>query len=304
MQKFYSNGKLLLSGEYLILDGAIGLALPTTYGQSMEVMTSKDHNELHWVSLDQNDKPWFEASFRLADLSIINLKGDEQVALALQKILTQAKMMGSDFLRSTEGRKVSTKLEFPSDWGLGSSSTLINNIAQWAKVNAFSLLFDSFGGSGYDIACAQHDSAILYQLNNHLPQVQTVQFDPPFKDQIYFVHLNQKQVSRDSINSYRSKKTGEKAIKRISALSEKLLNANNITDFNSYLKEHESILASILETRPVQEKLFPDFGGQTKSLGAWGGDFIMATGDTSTKEYFDQKGFHTVISYDSMIKTS
>lgn len=304
MQKFYSNGKLLLSGEYLILDGAIGLALPTTYGQSLEVTTTNNHEELHWVSLDHNDQTWFEANFRLADLNIVNLKGDKQVAITLQKILTQAKMMGSDFLKSAEGTKVSTKLQFPSDWGLGSSSTLINNIAQWAKVNAFNLLFESFGGSGYDIACAQHNTAILYQLNNNLPQVQTVQFDPSFKDQIYFVHLNQKQVSRDSINTYRSKKKSDIALKRISELSEALLNAKDITDFNSCLKEHESILASILETRPVQEKLFPDFDGQTKSLGAWGGDFIMATGDASTKEYFEQKGFHTVIPYSSMIKTT
>ena len=67
---------------------------------------------------------------------------------------------------------------------------------------------------------------------------------------------------------------------------------------------HENIIAKIIQQKPVQLALFSDYFGQTKSLGAWGGDFIMATGDTSTKEYFDQKGFHTVIPYDSMIKTS
>jgi hypothetical protein len=38
MQKtFYSNGKLLITGEYLILDGAKGLALPTKMGQNLSV---------------------------------------------------------------------------------------------------------------------------------------------------------------------------------------------------------------------------------------------------------------------------
>ena len=32
-QTFYSNGKLLITGEYVVLDGAKALALPTKFGQ-------------------------------------------------------------------------------------------------------------------------------------------------------------------------------------------------------------------------------------------------------------------------------
>ena len=32
---FYSNGKLLITGEYVVLDGAKALALPTKYGQNL-----------------------------------------------------------------------------------------------------------------------------------------------------------------------------------------------------------------------------------------------------------------------------
>jgi hypothetical protein len=53
----------------------------------------------------------------------------------------------------------------------------------------------------------------------------------------------------------------------------------------------------------VQQRFFSDFKGQTKSLGAWGGDFILATGDETTIDYFKLKGYHTVIPYTSMIKT-
>ena len=38
---FYSNGKLLLTGEYVVLDGATALAIPTKYGQYLEISASE-----------------------------------------------------------------------------------------------------------------------------------------------------------------------------------------------------------------------------------------------------------------------
>ena len=225
------------------------------------------------------------------------------MAETLKKILLQAKKTNTAFLDTTNGIHVTTKLSFPRNWGLGTSSTLINNIAQWAKVDAFNLLFNSFGGSGYDIACAQNDQAITYQLKKGIPSIETVSFNPLFKDQLYFVHLNKKQVSSESIKAYKSNKTDAKAIQRITEISKNILAVNTISDFDSLLKEHESILSIILREEPVQQRLFSDFKGQIKSLGAWGGDFILATGDKSTPDYFRQKGYQTVIPYTSMIKT-
>ena len=66
-------------------------------------------------------------------------------------------------------------------------------MAQWANIDAYILLEMTFGGSGYDIACAQTNSPIIYQLENEIPNFKTVSFNPTFKDQIYFVYLNQKQ---------------------------------------------------------------------------------------------------------------
>ncbi len=65
---------------------------------------------------------------------------------------------------------MNTHLDFPRDWGLGSSSTLINNVAQWAQVDPFDLHFKVSNGSGYDIACANEDSPIVYSTQN---QIQT-----------------------------------------------------------------------------------------------------------------------------------
>lgn len=304
MHKFYSNGKLLLSGEYLILDGALGLALPTQFGQELMVNTVDDHNKLNWTSLDEKGLVWFEANYSLPELEIIDFKGDKKVAETLQKILLQAKKTNTAFLNaSKEGFQVTTALSFPRDWGLGTSSTLINNIAQWAEVDAFNLLFKSFGGSGYDIACAQHDQAIAYQLKGNIPSIESVIFDPSFKDQLYFVHLNKKQISSESIKVYKRNKTDEKAIQKITEISKSLVRTKTISDFNTLLKEHESILSSILKEQTIQQRFFSDFKGQIKSLGAWGGDFILASGDHNTIDYFKLKGYQTVIPYASMIKT-
>jgi len=53
--------------------------------------------------------------------------------------------------------------------------------------------------------------------------------------------------------------------------------------------------------KTVQEIYFSDYFGQTKSLGAWGGDFILATGNEDTSKYFKEKGFQTVIPYQDLI---
>jgi len=90
---------------------------------------------------------------------------------------------------------------------LGTSSTLINNIAQWLQIDAFELLNNSFGGSGYDIACAQYDTPIFYRLENQKPNVTPVDFQPQFASNLYFVYLNQKQNSKNAIAAYYNKNT-------------------------------------------------------------------------------------------------
>lgn len=304
MQKFFSNGKLLLSGEYLILDGAMGLALPTVLGQELTVRSGEQSGLLTWQSFDEKGVMWFEANFGLPNLNIIDFIGDQQVATTLQRILLQARKANASFLNDQQSMHASATLQFPRIWGLGSSSTLINNIAQWAGINPYDLLFKSFGGSGYDIACAGSEKALLYQLLSGIPKVKQVNFNPVFKDHLFFVHLNRKQVSSKSIRSYQKKTKDPKKVAAISAISQKLLSVADQQDFNQLLKQHEDILSQVLNTLPVQQHLFPDFEGQIKSLGAWGGDFVLVSGDKTSPTYFREKGFNTVIPYASMIKTS
>ena len=301
-QTYYSNGKLLLSGEYVILDGAKGLALPTRFGQSLHVVESPTKT-LTWTSFDEKGESWFKAAYELPTLNL-RAFSDIEKAEKLKQILNGAKKLNPTFLGNSQGYSIETKLGFPTDWGLGSSSTLINNIAQWASVDAHKLLWNSFGGSGYDISCAQHDTPILYQLNSGKPMVMPTVFNPPYKEELYFIHLNKKQDSRKAIANYRNKLFDKTTlVAKITSISEKMLLAEGVEALESLIVAHERLLSEVLEMQPIKEK-FKDYFGAIKSLGGWGGDFVLATGNEKTPDYFKAKGFTTVIPYQEMILNS
>jgi mevalonate kinase len=305
---FYSNGKLLLTGEYVVLDGAKSLAVPTKFGQDLQVEKIVE-KQLIWGSFTDTGECWFEAIFALPKIRLLSCtfaaekEGNaEFIAETLQTILCEARKLNLDFLQTENGFMVKTKLTFPRNWGLGSSSTLVNNIANWAKIDAFTLLANSFSGSGYDIACAQNNTPILYRLENKKPIIQKVQFDPNFKEDLFFVHLNKKQNSREGIAKYRENQGNiQQEIAEISQLSSQILSTKTLVDFEKLIAEHERIISAIVQLKPVKEVLFPDYLGEIKSLGAWGGDFVLATGNASTPKYFIDKGFKTVIPYKKMV---
>lgn len=301
-QTFYSNGKLLLTGEYLVLDGAKALALPTKMGQNLQVVTH-DKPTISWKSFDADGTIWFEDELELD--AIINYKeaAESSVKNTLLTILHHAHLLQPSFFQETVGYQIETALTFPKKWGLGTSSTLINNLAQWLKIDAFELLNNSFGGSGYDIACAQNDTPIFYQLENQKPNVTPLDFQPEFVTNLYFVYLNQKQSSKNAIAAYYNKKHEKlkQNIANINKLSDAVATAKNIKSFANALQLHENELSAILELLTVQEALFSDFDGVVKSLGAWGGDFILAISLEDPTAYFSSKGYSTVIPYKEMI---
>ena len=166
-QNFFGYGKILLSGEYFVLNGADALALPTQAGQSLSVKYEQSFNPvLSWRAYDSNGELWFEADFEFWKFDILSPNKSDQKASISQKLLRQARIQNKHFLRDEQNVYVETKLGFPKDWGLGSSSSLIYNLAQWAYISPFELLFETSKGSGYDVACAQSSGAILYNLES------------------------------------------------------------------------------------------------------------------------------------------
>ncbi|WP_269226484.1 GYDIA family GHMP kinase [Flavobacterium eburneipallidum] len=302
-KEFYSNGKLLITGEYLVLDGAKAFALPTKFGQNLMVEKGKNQ-EIKWTSYDSDGSIWFEDTFSFADIINKNISEEESSKRnTLIEILHESYLLNTDFITNSEGYLVTTTLTFPRNWGLGTSSTLINNIAQWLEIDAFVLLNNSFGGSGYDIACAQNNSPILYHLENGKPIVEKVTFEPEFHENLYFVYLDKKQSSKTAIASYYNNKNENLPdnILTINSLTKEVLNAKTLREFATALEEHEAEMSSILELQTIKESLFPDFDGIIKSLGAWGGDFVLVISKENPTDYFKERGFETIVSYQDMI---
>ncbi|MBO3099627.1 GYDIA family GHMP kinase [Gelidibacter pelagius] len=299
-QKFYSNGKLLITGEYLVLDGALALAIPTKYGQSLTVEPFEE-SLVKWESFDADGKLWFETEI-LKHHGFQSAKAvDDSIANRLLQILKATKNQNPIFLMGETGLKVKTQLDFPRNWGLGTSSTLINNIAQWATIDPYKLLEDTFGGSGYDIACAMHNVPITYQLEQNGRTVIERNFNPAFKEHLYFVFLNKKQNSRDGIATYQQNKNNtNQALSEINAITNDMLSCTSLEAFQFLMQCHESIISKIIKQQPVKESLFRDFKGSIKSLGAWGGDFVLAASEDQPEAYFKERGFDIIIPYVDM----
>jgi mevalonate kinase len=303
-QHFYGHGKLLLTGEYFVLDGANALSIPTRFGQHLRVKTlSGNSNTLYWIALNNLKQSWLNLVFDKTDLSCINSSGPE--AQMLTKVLSQARILNPDFLTGKEDTAVETYLEFPNNWGLGSSSTLIYCISQWANVDGYTLLQNTMGGSGYDVINAGSDTPILYHLENGKPHWEQVSFSPPFLDNIYFVHTGQKQLSTKGIKYYRENATRiQDCIGWLNRLTESMLQCQSLAKMDQIIQEHEDIIAEELKLPKAKDTLLPDYWGSVKSLGAWGGDFVMLTNDRSEEEllaYLHSNELHVIHRFDKMI---
>lgn len=307
-QNYFGHGKLLLSGEYFVLDGADAIALPTQAGQSLSVKYEQSFEPtLSWRAFDSNGDLWFEADFEFWNFDFVNKDVSDPKSIFLQKLLRQARKQNKHFLREEVNVHVETKLGFPKDWGLGSSSSLIYNLAQWAYISPFELLFKTSQGSGYDVACAQSNGAILYNLGESGPLWSPVLFDPEFKNNLYFVYLGRKQNTSEAISNYKNKnKPPKELIDEISLTTRKILAANCLENFNSAIIEHENIISAHTGMKKVKDHRFMDFEGEIKSLGAWGGDFILVSTERERKyvrEYFLAHGLNVVIPYNKIILT-
>lgn len=308
MQIFKSNAKLLLTGEYAVLDGAKSLALPLKRSQSLEAQaTGRDH--LDWTSLDEKNQIWFSGKFEKSDgkfvarLNKAQQKDSEikEIAKRLEQIFNFISHKYPGSLKG--GLKITTRMDFDRKWGLGTSSSLINNIAQWLNIDAFELQENTFGGSGYDIAAAMNNNPITYQRTPNGPAVFAADFNPSFKDQLFFVYLNRKQNSREAIAHYKNQPR-EKIkgfTEKISGITEQILSCENLEEFKLLLEAHEAIISKAINLKKIKAQLFPDYSGLIKSLGGWGGDFVLATGGEEEKNYFRTRGHQTLFDYSEII---
>ncbi|WP_157776860.1 GYDIA family GHMP kinase [Ichthyobacterium seriolicida] len=301
--QFYSNGKFLLTGEYFVLKGALSLALPLTKGQTMFVSNTSKKRLLEWKAYDLNDQLWFTSDFDIETLQILACSHMETASI-LQDLLKSSTSINPAFLSDKNSVRVETKLTFPLEWGMGSSSTLITNLSEWAEINPFDLMkrSKSFLGSGYDLACAKSQRAIVYDNKESKASWREINFDVPFKDNLYFVYLGNKMSTKKAIEYYNTIDNPIKSISDISHITKEIISVKSLDQFEYLLKEHEKIVSKTLGIPMISESVFSDYkDGIVKSLGAWGGDFVMFTGNENTPNYLSEKGFKIVIPYSEII---
>ena len=310
MSLYQSHGKFLLTGEYLVLKGALALALPLKLGQTLSVETCHGAS-LQWDA-NKTDSPWFSVTLNPKTLEIVDCN-DQAKAEKLSQILKAVKQLNPKAFESN-GLKFTTHLDFDPNWGLGSSSTLIANLARWANVNPYELLKLTFGGSGYDIACATAEGPIYYQVKAEVPEpvegptpkVENVDFNPPFAEHLFFIYQGQKQSSSKEIKAFLGKANPadlQNDIEAISDISRAVPKCQSLDEFAMLMQCHERIIARCIGQEPVQKR-FPDFEGVLKSLGAWGGDFILAAtvwDKSQVEAYFKKKGLEVVFGYKEMV---
>jgi mevalonate kinase len=302
--EFYSNGKILLSGEYMVLNGSTSLVLPLKLGQLMQI--NKPHkntmDKIFWNST-YNDSVWFRAEFNISDFTIIH-SSNQQSANYILRILQEINAIRPEYFKKFASVEVHTYLNFSPAWGLGSSSTLIANLARWTAIDPFLLSNQVSNGSGFDIAASFQKGPFIYQKYNNIPDIRMVDFNPPFLGQIYFVYLGFKQNSEQEVLKYKPLQPKQSLIERISAITESLVLCKDLGEFESLITEHERLMSDFLMKKKVKDLLFPDFEGTVKSLGAWGGDFVMMAskhGPEYITKYLKSRNFQTFFSYDDIV---
>jgi mevalonate kinase len=283
-----ANGKLLITGEYYVLDGATALACPSVYGQTLAVHRSETFS---WKSFDYLNQLWIE----------LNEKNSNSEAG--KKLLEILISIGEFELKN----KYQMTMDFPHEWGLGSSSTLIALLADYFSINPYELNNKIFHGSGYDIACAFSETPILYSNKDKIsPEIKPAFIPEAIKPYCYFAYLNRKQDSREGINLYRNL-GGNKSviIHEISSITKELIEKQNLEDWIYLLGNHEEIISSSLSIPRAADTVLKGLPFFSKSLGAWGGDFVLILTDDSevnVKNKLSDYGIETVFNYKEFLR--
>ena len=136
---------------------------------------------------------------------------------------------------------------------------------------------------------------LIFILDNHFPRSSSL------------LVLMKKQNSRSGIRHFyeQDATTRQAVIKELNVITTQILEVEKLEDFESLLLKHEQIIATHLQLERAQDLYFGDYWGAVKSLGAWGGDFVLVTSNRAKEEtitYFRERGFEVVLGYREMVK--
>lgn len=263
----FAPGKVMITGEYAVLKGSLALAVPTIPGQTLEV-SETDSPYIRWKALSAEDHLWLQVTFS-PELEILETT-DPPASERLQRLLLAAGELGATF---HPGLSFTTGLQFPAHWGLGSSSSLLALLARWADLDPWELFDRTQTGSGYDLAVAWHNRALLYR---RFPEreVEFVHWNPPFTDLLYFLELGSKQRSDLEVARINNLSLPDSVKASVDLITREMLSVSNPEDFGELMQRHEALIGSWLNMPGIDQRL-PHLQFPMKSLGAWGGDLVL-----------------------------
>ena len=271
----------MLAGEYAVLCGVEALALPVKAGQWQHVweMPAKGVSKLVWQSKDVDGSVWLECRIDTDIMHVSETSSREFSDTLLQLLRFIQEQKPELFLH--KNIRVETECEFNRSYGLGSSSTLVCNLAKWSGVDAHALQEAVFGGSGYDVAVGNLGRPLVYWLEHHQPNWSAWQFPPDFTREWYLAFPGEKQNSRESLSGVNDKleriKTDVALLQQMNACIQAIKTPRSLPMLEAMLEMWQALLSQRLDLpRPYETLgLSPSKGGICKYLGAWGGDVLL-----------------------------
>ncbi len=134
--------------------------------------------------------------------------------------------------------------------------------------------------------------------------IQEADFNPAFRDHLFFVYSGKKQDSAASIARFDARSVKKDYSDTISRITDHIVTTTDLQDFIQLLQMHESVISKATGLNPLQGNFFPDFPGVIKSLGAWGGDFFLAAAalpPEEIKNYFLNKDMPVIFAFQDLI---
>jgi hypothetical protein len=300
MNSIFSAGKIILMGEYAVLHGSDALCLPLATGQNLSAKPS-DENLIQWK--------WKYRQHILADFSLFcdSLEsnqpstGDFRWARALIELIRQHNPY---FL--TTGTILEFENFFPPEWGLGSSSATISSLCRMAGVDPYIINAAHTGGSGADIAATTAPGWFLYRKTNNSPLVWPLPFDYPHAGNSFFIYTGKKQATQSHVKEISHSIQAEDIDwKLTNAPLYRFLCCSTVPEAMKCISDHEQIIGNAIQMEAVGNR-FDDFPGRIKSLGAWGGDYLLAVtqqDEAFVRNYFHQRELNTVFNWHEFTQT-
>ena len=147
------------------------------------------------------------------------------------------------------------------------------------------------------------DKVRLYQKKQNSISIENIIFSPPFIENLYLVYLEKKQNTQTSIINYFNIKSDRKdLIEKVNFITEEIIKCKDLNQFEDLIVEHENIIARATSQEPIQQSVFPTYSqGKIKSLGAWGGDFVLVTSKNNDLSFFKNKGYNTILKLSDLV---